>query len=379
MKPIIDAALDEIRESASRIAAAEQAQLKVWRGEKVDRQPLLLHVSLSEEERKAYPQYTCRDMYEKSLYNLEAQIPAMVETVRGGAEAVPSARANMGCGIYASYFGLKQTLFDDKMPWLTTHLTKEELAEKAIDGLQPGTEFMAGLDHMALLAQTFEGTGARVFPMDLQGPVDLAHLLYSDSFFYDLYDDTGFICHLLELCVHSLIDGSNRCLEAIPGSNVSVPHYNEVVLPRSRGGIKTSEDTTTLLSGQHIREIAVPATSRVLKESGGGYIHYCGHNDHLLDAVLSDEHTLGLNFGNPDMHDMEDVIRRCAQVRKVFYGTVPRNPEEDWLPYFTRLLRASLSDGRKYLLLSVHCTQDEQSRVMDAWEKANVTADAVNV
>lgn len=371
---LIKSALDELRAAALPIEAARRNQLRVWRGQTVDRQPLLLHCSLPEEEAAAWPCVGYRSIYTDARSNMLSQLPAMLTAVRGGLEAVPSSRANMGCGIYAALFGLTQTLFDDKMPWLTEHLPKEALRDMTACDLVPSAEFRKGLEHMAFLGEAFEGTGARVYPMDLQGPVDLAHLVYGDAFFYELYDDPGFIGHLLELCAQALVIGSNLCLAAIPGAHDAVAHYNEVVLPRSRGGIKTSEDTSTLLSGEHVRDFAMPATARVLRECGGGYVHYCGHNDHLLSAVLSEEMALGLNFGNPEMHDMEDVLRRCAAVGKVFYGTIPRGGEP-WPSYFTRLLKASRNGGRKYLLLSVTCAPGELQAVTDAWEKANVAAD----
>jgi len=116
------------------------------------------------------------------------------------------------------------------------------------EDLNIGDEFKMGLEHMAYMAEQLEGTGCMVYPMDLQGPFDIAHLVYGDDIFYDLYDDPKFVHHLLDLSCHAIFRGMEECFKVIPNSDEMVAHYNELVMPRSIGGIKTSEDTSTLLS-----------------------------------------------------------------------------------------------------------------------------------
>ncbi len=302
--------------------------------------------------------------------NLEYHVPAMLAAVRGGAGALPSARANMGCGIYAAFFGLTQTLYDDKMPWLTQHLSKKEINEMSLKDIKVNDEFNVGLEHMKYMAEVFEGTGARVYPMDLQGPVDLAHLVYGDDFFYDLYDDEEFVSHLMELSTEALNIGSKACIEIIPGSDEAVAHYCETIMPKELGGIKTSEDTSTLLSKEHVENVAMKYTKKVLEFAGGGYVHYCGKNDHLLEAILSCDLSRGLNFGNPEMQDIEYVLKRCAESGKILYSSVAKNSGESWEGYFTRLLKASYKDGKFHILLSLSCDMAQREQVLDAWRVA---------
>lgn len=370
MNDKIRAAFDEIQEAKPKIEKAINDQIKVWLGQPVQDQPLLLHCPLSQDEMNYFPNHSLKDIHYNSKKNMEYHIPSMLSSVRGGAEAVPSARANMGCGIYAAWFGLVQDIYDDKMPWLTTHLEKDILKDMQANDLKLTHEFEVGLQHMEYMANVFKGTGARIYPMDLQGPIDLAHLVYGDNFFYDLYDDVDFVKHLLDLCVEAINRGSKLCIDNIPCSDVLIPHYNEVVLPTEIGGIKTSEDTSTLLSGDHIKTYAMTSTNRVLAKSGGGYVHYCGKNDHLYDEVLTSDYVHGINFGNPEMHDIEEVLRRCADTGKILYSTVPRHESESWLDYFTRLLDASYKDGKFHMLLSVNCPIEHRNQVLDDWRRA---------
>ena len=366
----IEKALEEIQEAKTYTDWAVREQLKVWRGQKAENQPLLLNCPISEEEAKYFPRHSYKEIHYDSNKNFEYHVPSMLAAVRGGAGAVPSARANMGCGIYAAYFGLNQTLYDDKMPWLMQHLSKEELKGMKVSDLKLTDEFNAGLDHMKFLAQVLEGTGARVYPMDLQGPVDLAHLVYGDNYFYDLYDDMEFIDHLMNLCVEAINMGSKACLDIIPESDEAVAHYCETILPRELGGIKTSEDTSTLLSKEHVKNIAMGYTKKVLEFSGGGYVHYCGKNDHLLESALDCDIARGLNFGNPEMQDIEYVLKRCADSGKILYSSVKKDENEPWSEYFTRLLKASYKDEKFHLLLSLSCDISERQNVLDEWKRA---------
>jgi hypothetical protein len=234
-------------------------------------------------------------------------------------------------------------------------------------------EFKLGLEHMAYMAEKIQGTGACVYPMDLQDAVDVAHLVYGDNFFYDLYDDPDFINHLLDLSCTAIELGINECLKIIPGSERIVAHYNQLVMPRSGGGIKFSEDTSTLLSPDHIHEITIPSLKRQLDFTGGGYVHFCGYNTHLLDACLCMEKVRGVNFGNPEKYDMEDVLRRLAKAGKVYYGGIPKKEDENLKAYFQRLCRAATdTNGCCRLLLVMNAsTPEKRDEIISAWKTVN--------
>jgi len=192
----------------------------------------------------------------------------------------------------------------------------------------------------------------------LQGPFDFAHIVYGDRIFYDIYDDPEFIHRLLEMSCAAIIRGMDECLQRIPGSDTEVAHYNGLVMPRCLGGIKISEDTSTLLSKEMIQEFVTPYTNRILEYFHGGYIHFCGKNDHLLDEVM--EHmplAYGLNFGNPEKHDMEAVLQACAVNGKIFYGHIPRADEASLKDYFKKYLSSASSNGNIHLLLSYTCNE----------------------
>jgi hypothetical protein len=105
-------------------------------------------------------------------------------------------------------------------------------------------------------------------------------------------------------------------------------------------------------------------------------VHFCGHNLHLLEALLGMENVRGLNFGNPEKYNMEEVLRRIAKAGKVYYGGIPRNNDEDHRAYFSRLYAAATdSRGCCRLLLVMNASSQEQAEeIRAAWNEVNSAA-----
>ncbi|MCL2878846.1 MAG: hypothetical protein FWF29_01255 [Treponema sp.] len=358
---------------AGEYAAAAEDQCAVWEGRKPKHQPLLLHCDPVSS--KTWPVFTTREIHFDKDKMLVSQMKGMASAAVGGMQAVPSVRANMGCGIYPSLFpGIVSELFDDqRMPWIIKHLDKTTLQKLRPQDIKLTDEFKLGLEHMVYQAEKLKGTGAYVYPLDLQDAIDVAHLVYGDTFFYDLYDDPPFINHLLDLSCAAIELGARECLKIIPGSDKIVTHYNELAMPRRGGGMKFSEDTSTLLSPEFIAEFTIPSLERQLEFTGGGYVHFCGYNTHLLDACINTEKVRGINFGNPEKYDMEDVLRRLAKAGKVFYGGIPKKPDEELKSYFTRLCKAATdTNGCCRLLLVMHASTPEKAEeIRSVWKEVN--------
>ena len=364
-----------IAEHAHCYRRAEEAQLAVWEDRVPDTQPLLLRCELPPEMQQRFPDYHPGEVHYHTAKMLLSGMKPMLQAAMAGAEAVPSIRANMGCGIFPSLFpGIEALLFDDgKMPWVVNHLGQDTIRNLREKDIALTDEFMVALEHMEHLAERIAGTGAYVYPLDLQGPFDMAHIIYGDQIFYELYDEPELIHHLLELCCLAIELGLTECLKRMPDSDRVISHYNDMIMPRSLGGVKISEDTSTLLSAEHIDEFVIPYMRRILDFTGGGYIHYCGRNDHLLKRSLELEKVRGINFGNPDKHDMDEVLRRVTGAGKIFYGSIQPLEGEALPAYFQRLRRAATVDGKCRLLLAYSTEYEKIDDVKAAWESTEGT------
>lgn len=364
------ALLAQVEEQRPRIEHAAALQAQVWRGEGPAEQPLLLTARADAAYDAAYPAYNTLETHFDGDKMFWSGLRDAALAARGGAHAVPSMRANMGCGIVATLLGVRQRLFADKMPWVTDHLDRATLARMEPDDLRIGEEMQAALAHMELMAARLGKSPCRVYPLDIQGAFDTAHIVYGDAILYDVYDDPPFVHHLLELCCHAIALAMDACLERIPGSDHLIAHYNGLAMPRDVGAIKLSEDTSTLLSADLIDAYVKPYMHRLLKRYGGGYIHYCGRNPHLFEVVMAEPLARGLNFGNPEMHDMDAVLRRCAAERKVYYGGVPQLSGENTVVWFRRALEASAAHGNRWLLLQHSCSESEVQATLEDWHAA---------
>ena len=360
MKYIEGELLPMLRERAGRFEQNAQKQLRQWKGEKGVASLLLSVGGLKEQQ--MLPNY---DNYEIH-YDLEKMFVSQLKPALGIAlangDAVPSVRANVGCGAVCTLLGgLKQNFYTDKMPWLQERLTTEQVMEMTEESIEESPEFKMGLEQMRYMKEMLKGTGIKVFPMDLQGPIDIAHLLLGDDFFYLLYDEPEVVHKTLQLAVAIDTYAMKKCFEIIQPEDY-VCHYNCLVLPAS-SPLKVSEDTSTLLSKDHLLEFMLPYTEQLLANFGGGYIHYCGDNQHLLKIAPTIKKSIGLNFGNPERHDPKSVLEDLGKAGMCYYGNFRGDPVET-------LKLARREDGRYNAFITYGCKVEDQAEVIDRFNSA---------
>jgi hypothetical protein len=76
------------------------------------------------------------------------------------------------------------------------------------------------------------------------------------------------------------------------------------------------------------------------------------------------------NFGNPEKHNMEQVLRDCAATGRIYQGILPRyNGHESWDAYFERLLGASFNK-QIHVLLEIFCPEGERQGIAEAFDRA---------
>jgi hypothetical protein len=81
----------------------------------------------------------------------------------------------------------------------------------------------------------------------------------------------------------------------------------------------------------------------------------------------------GVNFGNPEMYNMEEVLHRVAGAGKVYYGAIPMKVEDGYEAYFSRLCAAATdSAGCCRLLLVMNASDPGQAEeIRTAWRAVN--------
>jgi len=116
------------------------------------------------------------------------------------------------------------------------------------------------------------------------------------------------------------------------------------------GGTRISEDSATLISPQQIDEFVIPYDQKALEAFGGGFIHFCGKNDYLLESYLKLDKVRAVNLGNPEMYDFDLTMQKFIDYKKCYFGLWPKEDSETLEGYFQRMKRA-IERGKSGLIL----------------------------
>jgi hypothetical protein len=336
--------VDQLRElyvvDRDRVELAKKRQAAVFRGEKPDKWPAWLGVSLTEEQ-KQIPNPNLQEAFNDIDLMICQQVRQACFGASSGSDIVPSVRGNYGVGVLLAMLGLEQLTFPDKMPWPQDHLDKDQIATLSVDDIKVQGTFARGLDFMRRHMEIMQGEPA-IYCMDTQGPFDLAHLFMGDDIFYAIYDEPGLVHHLLEFCL-ALNIKAHELMKEISGEGHSECYHGR--LYGNNMGVRICEDTSALISPESIQEFVLPYTQRLAQHFGGAWVHYCGRNDHLTRFVCELPEIRSINFGhipgNVHDHPFEVDMQLCADTGTVYQGHWPRFDDESGKDYLQRMYRWS--------------------------------------
>ncbi|HBC87375.1 MAG TPA: hypothetical protein DCZ94_10505 [Lentisphaeria bacterium] len=319
------------------ISMSRKRQCQAWRREKLD-VPLLFIGDKLTKKQEEIPAYDLQQVFTDKVKMLCREARGACGAGNGRSDSVPSIRANLGTGIMLACLGLEQESFPDKMPWLHERLTKEQIIKLKPDDIKSQGSFARGLEMMHYFKDTM-GDSLPIYVMDTQGPFDLAHLMMGDDIFLELYDDPKFVHHLMGICLELGIKAHRWMKEAIGEPMTSLHHSNAIY--SDSFGIRICEDTTALLGDEQIREFAIPYTKKLAREFGGAWVHYCGYNEALTDAILEQPELKALNFGHIPGHEQEidfyANMEKFAKAGKVNFNGWPRFPDESAEAFIGRI------------------------------------------
>jgi uroporphyrinogen-III decarboxylase len=147
---------------------------------------------------------------------------------------------------------------------------------------------------------------------DFQGPLTTANQLMGyDKLIYLMYDDPKTTHELMDKVTDTLIMWVKRQKEVI-GEPLNFCISDQQVYTGEHAGVWFSDDDAVLVSEKIYKEFVVPYNSRILKEFGGGIVHYCGNATHHAENFLNTEGLLGLNIYNlyniPSVKKLQDKL-----------------------------------------------------------------------
>ena len=255
--------------------------------------------------------------YSEAFHDPEKMLVNELAGVYAGAvlkdDRVYTIRANYGVGGIASMFGCKISLTMNNMPWCE-HLSDDGLLEV----LDLETDVAAGLGGRVFETERFYlevlseysnlRNAVRIFVSDTQGPFDCAHLVIGHRIYTDIYDRPELVHRVLDKVTEAYIRFT-KAQKAIIGEDNDSSCHSQIAIS---GGIRICEDSPTNISPAAYLEFCRPYNERLLREFGGGWIHYCGNGHQIFPHVISTPGLTGINFGNPEMQDLSAVYQEAS-------------------------------------------------------------------
>lgn len=362
IEEMIKQMVEEIENYREKIEENRIKQKRVWKNKKTEI-PIIL--SVEKDEFKNFPDFNLKEQFydpEKMLY---MQLKGIINSISNYSDAVPSVRFNFGTGFIPSIFGIESEIFEDKMPWIKKHLPKEEIKNLKISNFSDIENL--GLmqkvrSYLEVYQKYLKDRSIKIYLPDTQGPFDIAHLVRGEDIFTDIYDDFEFLKNLLEICTYIYIQATKKLKELI-GEDLYTCFHSGVFYV-GKGGVRICEDSTTLISSKHI-EIVMEYTKKCLKEFAGGWIHFCGKAEHLLEAVLEIPEATGINLGNPEKYNFEELFKKFNEKNKIYIGSIPKRKDENWKDYLKWVYE--ICEG-KNLIFIAGINEERIEEIYDYWQ-----------
>ena len=307
------------------IRLVEEKQLGVFNFEKVDRLPILIstrddvaHKTSAEIEWPGFPFGQMWNDYGAMLLN---ELRPVYESIKLQDDKVFTLRPNLSQMFVPSLFEM-QAIYDsnhlDSMPAVLSQLTQKQLNSVNIAEIDFNKNWMIKkyceiIANWKYLLSDFPKLSEAVhFSLpDLQGPFNLYFLLRGTEAYTDIILDPDFAHNIMQKITTLLIDLTNYLANFIDYNGIG--YYWNYCYP---GKIRNVDDNSIQISADLYQEFVLPYNQLLSQKCDGGIHHYCGNGEHIINQVMGIEGNRGLNFGNPEMQNWNNIYEK-AQKSKI--------------------------------------------------------------
>jgi len=247
---------------------------------------------------------------------LTAQYTACLRCLKSGSGALLTVRGSYGVGILPSVFGCEPFLMAREQDCLPN---VRPLGGSAIPALldRGGPDVRRGYGERVFavgelfleIAERYPQIGTHVHPIhpDLQGPFDVAELLWGSDLFYALYDQPETVHALLDLICGAYSAFMEKWQTLFPAGEYAY-HWGNM----HRGALMLRDDSAMNLPPELCREFILPYDNRLLARLGGGAVHFCGRGDHYIELLSGMERLYAVALSQPECNDMETIYRHTV-------------------------------------------------------------------
>jgi len=292
------------------LARCERLQEAAWAGEAVEHLPAIVSFPTPPE----WPTYPFTPTWD----DLEANFMTGLAHAYGGAllkdDRLFTISPDRGVVTIPETFGVPSVVTDQGRS-MSEGLGSLEAIEALIDRGVPDLRPRTVVDELEDFAREVLGQYEKlsqvvhVFMADTQGPFDLAALAWGHGILTALYDHPDTVHRLLDLMTEAYIAYSHHRKQRLGEALTS--GYHCCGLKLARGGVHLSDDSAVLCSAEIYREFIQPYNARALAPFAGGWLHFCGNGNHILDQMLATRGVNAIHLGNPDHCDLLELYGRC--------------------------------------------------------------------
>ncbi|MFH1573479.1 MAG: hypothetical protein ABIG68_05815, partial [Acidobacteriota bacterium] len=260
---------------------------------------------------------------EKMLFNEGAHAfnTGICSRDRVGDDLPCTVRANFGTVVIASLFGARAEQVEENPPWIR-HGDGRDVDLEGILDCDP-LDFSQGWCPRVVETYRFYQSVFADYPElkktirivlpDMQGPLDNLELITGSGVFTDFYSRPDLVSKALRAVAHAQVGFARHLTPCMSDGPEGFAHQHATTI---RGAVLLRDDTAILMSPEMYRDLVAPHDEYVLREFGGGGIHACGRMDRHTDAMLALPSVLCLDFGQPEMNEI-DPVYRAAKAKRI--------------------------------------------------------------
>lgn len=140
-----------------------------------------------------------------------------------------------------------------------------------------------------------------IYHPDVQGTIDIAEMVWGAELFYAFYEEVDLMRDLFDVITETYIAFMREWFKIVPADRTFSPHWGMFHC----GPIMLRNDSLMNISSQMYVDFVRDHDQRVFDAFGGGAIHFCGRNDHFIEAMSEMSGLYAINLSQPEMNDME--------------------------------------------------------------------------
>lgn len=229
----------------------------------------------------------------------------------------PCVRCNYGTGILPTVLGCELFAMPRETDTLPTALPMG--ADRARLLVAAGVpDIRAGLgasvfdcaDRFAEVFRAYPGLARHVdfYHPDLQGPVDVAEVVWGSELFLAFCDEPDLVQRFLALITATYAAFMREWFRRVPPVDGTATHWGF----RHGGQLMLRNDSLMNMSGAMYTEFVQPQDERLFAAFGGGAIHFCGRADHYIAALSRTRGLAAIHLSQPHLNDMENIYRHTV-------------------------------------------------------------------